>query len=209
MAFAFQGARRAESTAYAATVDEPGSGDARFDALFAGLEAQLDATSAADDDLAVEEIERAAWSEVTLLDRLRGVATTAHAVVVEIADHGPVAGQVAEIGRDVVVLHADDGDWAISGWGIAAVIGADDRSAPGDGIAGRLGFTAVARRWSRERSVVRVFRRGGAPLDGTIDRVGADHLDLAEHDPGVPRLPSEVRRSLAVPLAAITALRRR
>ena len=188
-------------------MEEPGSGDARFDALFAGLEAQLDATSAADDDVAVEEIERAARSEVTLLDRLRGAAR--QPVVVEIADHGPVAGEVAEVGRDVVVLRADDGDWAIPPWGIAAVIGADDRSAPADGIAERLGFTALARRWSMERSVVRVFRRGGAPLDGTIDRVGADHFDLAEHDPGVPRLPSEVRRSLAVPLAAITAVRRR
>lgn len=209
MAFAFQGARGAESTAYAATVEEPGSGDARFDALFDGLEAQLDATSAADDDIAVEEIERAAWGEVTLLDRLRGVAAAHRPVVVEIVDHGAVGGEVAEVGRDVVVLRAEDGDWAIPPWGIAAVIGADDRSAPAEGVAGRLGFTAVARRWSRERSVVRVYRRGGAPLDGTIDRVGADHLDLAEHDPGVPRLPSEVRRSLAVPLAAITAVRRR
>ena len=209
MAFAFQGARGAESTAYAATVEEPGSGDARFDALFTGLEAQLDATSAADDDLAVEEIARAAWSEVALLDRLRAAATSQSGVVVEVAHHGAVSGEIAEVGRDVVLLQSNDGDWAIPAWGIAAVIGAADGSAPAEGVAGRLGFAAVARRWSQERSVVRIFRTGGVPLDGTIDRVGADHLDLAEHDPGVPRLPSEVRRSLAVPLAAITAMRRR
>lgn len=190
-------------------MEELGSGDARFDALFTGLEAQLDATSAADDDLAVEEIARAAWSEVALLDRLRAAATSQSGVVVEVAHHGAVGGDIAEVGRDVVLLQSNDGDWAIPAWGIAAVIGADDGSAPAEGVAGRLGFAAVARRWSQERSVVRIFRTGGVPLDGTIDRVGADHLDLAEHDPGVPRLPSEVRRSLAVPLAAITAMRRR
>lgn len=186
-------------------MEEPGSDDARFDELFAGLAAQADAERAADDDIAVAEVERAAWSEVALIDRMRAVTTA----VIEVVDHGPVGGEVTEVGRDTVILSADDGEWVIPMWGIAAVIGTGERVESPTRVAGRLGFAAVARQWSQERSVVRVIRRGGPPLDGTIDRVGVDHLDLAEHDPGVPRRPAEVRRTLALPLTAISALRRR
>ncbi len=127
----------------------------------------------------------------------------------EIVDGGQVAGLVAAVGRDVVVLAADDGDWAIPAWGISAVIelgaGAREATSPSE----RLGFASVLRAWARQRSVVRVLRVGSGPLDGTVDAVGADHLDLAEHDPGEPRRSEAVRRRVTVPLGAIAALRRR
>lgn len=186
-------------------MEEAGSNDARFDALFSGLEAQARAAQAADDDIAAAEAERAAWSEVDLLDRLRATGS----VVIEVADHGPVGGLVIEVGSDVIVIEADDGQWAIPRWGIVAAIGTGDTVESPSAVGSRLGFAALAREWSAQRSIVRVMRRGGAPLDGTIDRVASDHLDLAEHDPGVPRRPAEVRRSLALPFGVITAMRRR
>jgi len=190
-------------------VDEPRNGDERsldaVDALLAGLEAQAGAIEGVHDDAAAEDLARAARAEIPLLDRIRAASS----IVIDVVDHGPVRGEVVAVGSDVVVIDAADGTWAVPFAGIAAVVGASDAAEAPTGVAGRLGLAAVVRSWARERSVVRVMRRGAAPLDGTIDRVGVDHLDLAEHDPGMPRLSAEVRRTASVPLGAITALRRR
>ena len=47
----------------------------------------------------------------------------------------------------------------------------------------------------------------GSVLPGTIDRVGADHLDLAEHGRGELRRAAAVRQVRLVPLAALVAVR--
>ena len=198
-------ARGGGVNAYAPAVDEPISGSARFDDLLAGILAEAEAAEAASMDADIAEVERAARAESRLLDRLRGQRQAS----VEIAGGGQVTGLIAAVGRDVVVLAADDGDWVIPAWGVAAVIelggGAREAASPSE----RLGFASVARAWARQRSVVRVLRMGAGPLDGTIDAVGADHLDLAEHDPGEPRRVEAVRRRVTVPLGAVAALRRR
>lgn len=190
-------------------MDEARTGDERspddVDALLAGLADQAAALEAVYDDAAAEDLARAARAEIPLLDRLRAAAS----VTIEVIDHGTVAGMVLDVGRDVVVVNATDGTWAIHRTGIAAVIGASDAAAGPGGAAARLGLASIARAWARERGVVRVIRRGAVPLDGTIDRVGADHLDLAEHDPGTPRLGAQVRRSVAVPFDVISAQRLR
>lgn len=198
-------ARAGGVNAYALAVDEPISGSARFDDLLAGILAEAEAADAASMDADIAEVERAARAESRLLDRLRGQRQ----VSVEVVGGGQVTGLVAAVGRDVIVLSADDGDWVIPAWALAAVIelggGAREATSPSE----RLGFASVARAWARQRSVVRVLRMGAGPLDGTIDAVGADHLDLAEHDPGEPRRAEAVRRRVTVPLGAIGALRRR
>ncbi|MFM8240783.1 MAG: hypothetical protein ACKOAW_10785 [Actinomycetota bacterium] len=190
-------------------MEEPRTGDERsltdVDALLAGLQDQADAMDAAYDDSAAEDLARAERAEIPLLDRLR----TAHAIVVDVVDHGPVSGTVSDVGRDVVVIEASDGAWAIAIAGITGVIGVPESAREAPGVGGRLGLASIVRAWSRERSVVRVYRRGSAPVDGTIDRVGSDHLDLAEPDPGRCRLGGGVRRTVVVPFAAISALRRR
>jgi len=198
-------ARARGVNAYALSVDEPSSAAARFDDLLAGIAAEAEAADAAALDADIAEVERAVRAESRLLDRLRA-QRMAH---IEIAGGGQVRGLVAAVGRDVVVIAADDGDWAISAWGMAAVIelsgGAREAFSPSE----RLGLASVARAWARQRSVVRVLRVGAGPLDGTIDAVGADHLDLAEHDPGEPRRAEAVRRQVSIPLGAVAALRRR
>jgi hypothetical protein len=45
-------------------------------------------------------------------------------------------------------------------------------------------------------------------LTGTIDRVGADYLDLAEHAPDEPRRAGSVRAKRTVPFAAILFVQR-
>ena len=202
---ALHAARAWGVNAYALSVDEPSSAAARFDDLLAGIVAEADAADAAALDADIAEVERAVRAESRLLDRLRAQRM----VSIEIVSGGQVSGLVAAVGRDVVVIAADDGDWAISAWGMAAVIelsgGAREAFSPSE----RLGLASVARAWARQRSVVRVLRVGAGPLDGTIDAVGADHLDLAEHDPGEPRRAEAVRRQVSIPFGAVAALRRR
>lgn len=198
-------ARTTGVNAYAPAVDEPISGAARFDDLLAGLALEVAAADAAALDADIAEVERAARAESSVLDRLRAQRE----VSLEIAGGTLVSGLVALVGRDVVVLVADDGDWAIPLWGITAVVHPGERTRAAASVSERLGLASIARSWARHRSVVRVLRVGAGPLDGTIDSVGADHLEIAEHDPGEPRRPDAVRRQVLVPLGAVSAIRRR
>lgn len=186
-------------------MDEPISGTARFDALLEGILAEAEAADVAALDADFADVERTGRAESRLLDRLRAQSR----VALEVSGAGLVAGDVAAVGRDVVVLAADDGDWAIALWGITAVVDAGPGARGPGSPSERLGLAAVARAWSRQRCAVRIVRVGAVPLDGTIDAVGADYLDLAEHDPGEPRHATAVRRQATIPLGGIAAIRRR
>ena len=198
-------ARAGGVNAYAPAVEEPISDPARFERLLDGIAAELAASDAAALDADFAETERAARAESRLIARLRAQRS----VCLDIVGAAQVTGLVAAVGRDVVVLAADDGDWAIPVWGICGVIDPDGGSREAASVSERLGFASVARAWARQRSVVRVLLIGAGPVHGTIDSVGADHLDLAEHDPGEARRPEAVRRRRALPLGAIAAIRRR
>lgn len=198
-------ARAGGVNAYAPHVDEPISRSARFDELLAGIEAEVEAADVASLDADIAEVERAARSEARLIDRLRAQD---HAGI-ELADGSMLAGIVVAVGRDVVVVSCDDGDWVIPAWGITAVINPREGTQAARFASERLGLASVLRAWARQRNVVRVVRIGAAPLDGTIDAVGADHLDLAEHDPGEPRTSAAVRRQAVIPFGAIAGVRRR
>jgi hypothetical protein len=75
-----------------------------------------------------------------------------------------------------------------------------------DALSRRLGLSFVLRDLCRRRCPVEVTTASRA-LHGTIDRVGRDHLDLAEHDPGEPRRPGAVRAVRILPFAGIRMLR--
>jgi hypothetical protein len=186
-------------------VDEPISGSARFDELLAGIAEEVAAADAAALDADIAEVERAARAETRILDRMRAQRE----IRLELGGGTLVTGFVAAVGRDCVVLSASDGDWVVPVWGMSAVIDLGDRGREAVSVSDRLGLASVARAWARQRCVVRILRLDAGSLDGTIDSVGADYLDLAEHDPGEPRRPEAVRRRATVPLAAVAAIRRR
>ena len=48
----------------------------------------------------------------------------------------------------------------------------------------------------------------GTTADGTIDRIGADFVEIAAHAAGELRRRSEVRDVLVAPLSAVAAVRR-
>ncbi len=74
----------------------------------------------------------------------------------------------------------------------------------------RFGLGYALRALSRDRATVAISLAGAGPrLLGTIDAVGADHLDLAEHPEGVPRRRENVRAVTTVPFTALVAVESR
>ena len=73
---------------------------------------------------------------------------------------------------------------------------------PRSPLADRLTFGFVLRDLVRRRAGVAVHLASGRLLTGTIDRAGADHLDLALHEPGAPRRSDAVAGYRLVPFAA-------
>lgn len=181
--------------------------------MLAGIAAEMAAADDAADDEQIDELQRAGRASRRLLDRLRS-ASLARIDLVSSgqgrdSDSRSVAGAVVAVGRDVVVIAAESGDWAVPLWGIAGVVNLVESTHAAESPLDRLGLAAVARSWARDRSIVRVHRGAAPSLDGTIDDVGADFVDLAEHDPGEPRRSESVRRLVTVPFGSMTAIMRR
>jgi hypothetical protein len=81
----------------------------------------------------------------------------------------------------------------------------DLRPAP-TAAARRYQFALALRELARRREPVRISLSDGAVLDGTVEAVGSDYLEVAEHDPGEARRRSAVRARRFVGFAAVVAV---
>jgi hypothetical protein len=72
-----------------------------------------------------------------------------------------------------------------------------------------FGLGAALRALSRDRAVVDVVDVDGTVTTGTIDAVGQDLVEVAEHAADVPRRAKNVVAVRAVPFPALAAVRRR
>ncbi len=73
-------------------------------------------------------------------------------------------------------------------------------------LAARLGVAFLLRDLCRRRSVVTIRTLAG-DATGTIDRVGRDHVDLAEHDREVPRRSQHVQQVRVIPTDQVLLVR--
>ena len=71
----------------------------------------------------------------------------------------------------------------------------------------RLDLRRALRGLARDRSVVQVVLDDGVVLAGTLDRVGVDYVELAEHPADQPRRPEAVQGVRAVVLETIAVVR--
>ena len=181
----------------------------RWDALFEDLEAQFEALQAGDLYGEVADRIRAEVGKITVLDRLRGAVDTL--IRVELTDAEPVHGMLTRVGKDCLLIETERyEEWLIPAAALIAVHRLGPWAEPAVGaVEGKLGLAHLLRGIARDRSPVTLFCTGGAPVTGTIDRVGADFLELAEHPLDAPRRRTEVYNQRLVPTQALCALRRR
>jgi hypothetical protein len=181
----------------------------RWDRLFDDLEAQLEAADA--DELAGEVADRTRreTATVALLDRLR--AACGGTVELRVAGVGDLSGRLDRLGSDWLLLAVSGQPAAVvSSAALVSVRGLPAASVAEPGRVGsRLDLRYVLRGIARDRSPVRVHGIDGASYAGTIDRVGADFVDLAEHTAGDPRRAATVTSTRTVALAGIAVVRAR
>jgi hypothetical protein len=177
----------------------------RWERLFADLEAFADAGDRAAFEADVADRGRAERAGLALADRLR--AHTGAPVTFLLLDGDRVRGRLVDVGADWMLV--DDGSSVVLP--AAAVAGVEGLSrlaeTAGTELARRVGLGVVLRRLGRDRAPVRLGLLDGTTLTGTIDRVGVDHLDLAQHAADEIRRVPAVRGVLVVRLAAIAQVR--
>jgi len=184
--------------------------------LFDDLEGQLAAEWESERAALDAESERLRISKLTLHDRLRTMSASEARVVVELAGGECWDAALRVIGADWVGLSAG-GDprlriaplHAIESLGVdhGTLLASLSSEAAEPGLRARMTIGFVLRDLARRRVPVTIGRRSGDPQHGTIDRAGADHLDLAVHDASEPRRMRSVRGFRSIPFSALSWVR--
>ncbi len=181
----------------------------RWRALFDDLEGQFEAAQAAELAVEVAERSRREAALLSLADRLR--AASGAQVQVHLAGAGTVRGRLTGTGPGWLLLDVDGGaEVLVPLPAVLGLVGLGARTVPVDDspVARRLDLRWALRGIVRDRTAVTVGLRDGTLLTGTLDRVGLDHVDLAEHGLGEVRRAAAVRQVRLVPLDAVALVRR-
>lgn len=176
----------------------------RWDDLFADLEAQLAAAEGASLAADVGQQLRQEVSRQTLVRRLRAAVGTE--LVLGVGDQ-VLHGRLGAVGPDWVLMTGPAEvlvplsalDWTQG-------LGRASHAEPPGHVWSRLGLASALRALARDRAAVRVRTAAPEALTGTIDRVGADHLDLALHPLDTPRRAAAVTGVRTIPFAAVRAV---
>ncbi|MBV9099362.1 MAG: hypothetical protein JO079_15030, partial [Frankiaceae bacterium] len=139
-----------------------------------------------------------------VVDRLR--AAIGREVVLGLVGCGPVRGSVRRVGPDWLLLHDAAGSavlvvLAATLWVEGLPRRAVDPAAV-SAVDQRLGVRVVLRTAARDRALVQVRLRDGSDVRGTVNRVGADFVEIGAE----PRAAGAER---CIPLTAITLVRLR
>lgn len=192
----------------------------RWDHLFDDLESQLEHELGAEElDLLAEE-ERLRLGRLTMRERLRAIIP--EVIRLTLADGTRLTLTLGAVGRDWIAGE----EVRESGAGPSCVVPtasiaacfvdpaqtraslAQDASgaSPVGSLAARLGLPFVLRDLCRRRAPLTICTSTEL-VHGTIDRVGRDHIDLAEHDPGVARRDRDVRALRILPIEQLVLVR--
>lgn len=195
----------------------------RWDNLFDDLESQLEHELWSEDvDVRAEE-ERLRLGRMSLRDRLLSLHASADG-----ADYilrVDVAGAVLRVsptnfGKDWMAAHVVDEaarrvQVIVPFRALSGIIldreqihsSLNTTTAEGDSVlSARLGLSFVLRDLCRRRCELELVLASGT-VHGTIDRVGRDHCDLAEHESGTPRRNTSVTHHRIVPFDQLLVVR--
>jgi hypothetical protein len=180
----------------------------RWQQLFADLSAQFEQAGSAEQRAELASRARAETAAVRLADRLRGALGAE--VALDCRGAGWVTGRLADAGADWLLLEDGRGGEllvALAAVRVAGGLGRWTGVAEEGPVRARLDLRRALRALARDRSPVQVVLDDGAVLGGTVDRVGADFVELARHEADEPRRASAVRSVQAVAMAAVAVVR--
>ncbi len=181
----------------------------RWKSLFDDLEGQVEAAERADLDAEVRDRTRREAALVRTSDRLR--AAVGHPVAVDVLGSGPLRGQLLDAGEDWLLLQEPTGrEVLVPSGGVLGITGLGRATrAPGSEgeVERRLDLRWALRGLARSRAGVQLVLRDASVLSGTLDRVGSDHVELAEHAAGEARRAAAVQGVRLVPLCALALVR--
>lgn len=183
----------------------------RWDRFFDDLEDQLASEWEAERASLDTEAERLRLSRLELRDRLAALADGATEVSFDLAGGHSLRAEVGAVGADWAALALGRRRGLVP---LSALLGIGmphaellrtARAVPARStLTERMTFGFVLRDLVRRRAGVMIRLADGAVVTGTIDRAGADHLDLAVHEHGAPRRADAVTGFRIVPLAAVS-----
>ncbi|WP_353827361.1 hypothetical protein [Agromyces sp. SYSU T0242] len=185
----------------------------RWDRLFDDLESQIDHDRHREERALAIESERLRIGRMGLRERIAAMAAPGDGPVrIELVDASSVQLRPTAFGRDWIAGIRDGaagGHCVVPVASISAVAASRrqleqslEPPASAPGIVDRIGLAFALRDLGRRRAGIELRTRDGR-LHGTIDRVAADHLDLALHEPGSPRRERDVRGYRLVPFERI------
>lgn len=182
----------------------------RWKALFDDLEAQADAVARGELDAEVRDRVRRETSLLRLSDRL--AAAVGSPLVLHVAGAGAVHARLLDSGVDwLLVEEAGGHEVLVPALAVLSVGGVGPRAqAPDSGgeVGKRLDLRWALRGLARDRAGLALVLRDGSAVGGTLDRVGLDFVELAEHGTGEARRAGAVLGLRLVPLEALSLLRR-
>lgn len=186
------------------------SGRMRWDELFGDLEAQAGALETAERAAEVEERTRTAIGALRLHDRLR--AAVGQSVRARLLGGVGLSARIVRVGPDWALFDEGAGLESLAMQSaLLSVRGLGRFSATPDSesvVASRLTVRHALRGIARDRSTTRVHLLDSTVIDGTIDRVGSDFIEVATHGAGEARRRQDVRDYELVPISAITVVGR-
>ncbi len=178
----------------------------RWSDLFADLEAQLQEADRAAFTAEVADRTRRERAAVSWTDRAAAALGTRVGLVTPV---GPVRGVLEDLGQDWLLIEEDGRGGTIVPFGaVLSIAGLPPRSTEGPALGRRFGIGVALRAIARDRSAVSVQDVYGGVVVGTVDRVGSDHVDIAEHPSDSARRSSVLTGHRAVPFRAIAVVRR-
>lgn len=208
---------------YVALLLSPTLDPMNWDRLFDDLEGQLASEWEAERAALDAESERVRISQLDLRTRLRTMSARNASIVIEFMNGRRMPMTLRIVGADWLAAETSPAPGTVVGRSMLVIpvraiqsIGSDhgmllgsleEEITPPSALRERMTLGFVLRDLARRRIPLHLSTTRGDDVHGTIDRAGADHLDLALHDPGTARLASAVQSFRIVPFAALLTIR--
>ncbi|MGG5173665.1 hypothetical protein ACQQCD_01410 [Pseudarthrobacter sp. J1763] len=181
----------------------------RWDALFEDLENQLAASAQLDLEAEISERARVDASAVELIDRLR--AHAGHRISIALRGGAKISGKLSHVGRDWLVMDAGVHEYLVTYPAIITYQGLGRASSSTVTKSwARISLASALRTIGRDRAEVQVQlldgREESQTLRGVLDRVAADHVDLAVLAPGEVRRSASLEAVVTLPLSSVAVV---